>query len=115
MLVLAACAPDYDHVLLVAEDEPPGASVSSTSVQVPLGETFVVDATPMSTSGPVSSDFTFDLVSADESVLGIQPVVGSDPGTPRFVVFGASEGATQINVLINGMPETPLRASVTQP
>jgi hypothetical protein len=114
VLLLAGCSAQFDHLVLVPEaGAPTGTEVSASFVSLPEGATFAVDVTVMDSSGPILNDFSFNLVSADTSVLGVEPTVGRPDGTASFVFFGVSPGSTQINVLFNDSPEKPIPATVT--
>jgi hypothetical protein len=91
----------------------PGADLSSVSVVVPEGVVLEVAVTPMSADGPLDSDFTFDLVSNDTGVLGVEPALGAPPGVANFVFFGAGPGSTTVSVIVNGQLQTPIQATVT--
>ena len=114
---LVACStPGFDDVQLSELGEPPaGVDVSSSAVSLPLGAVVEVSATPMSASGPLGGSFTFDLVSSDPNVLGVEAALGQPAGAPVFVFFGASAGTTQIEIVLNGMMNGTLAAKVTAP
>jgi hypothetical protein len=108
---LAGCAvPPYDHMDLTAGG---AANASTASITLSEGDVISMTATPMSADGPLGGDFTFALTSSNVSVLGIDPALGQPAGKAVFVVFGASPGTAQVEVTVNGEPETPIPATVT--
>jgi hypothetical protein len=118
-VALTGCStPGYDHVALALVNSgttAPEVQLSSLSVTVPEGVVVEISATPMSAEGPLGGDFTFDLTSSDATVLGVQPALGQPAGAPVFVVFGASAGTAEIQVLVNGEAEAPIAATVVMP
>jgi hypothetical protein len=105
---LTGCStPVYDHVELS------GTAGPTLEVSLQEGSVVEVTATPMSADGPLGGDFTFDLTSNDDSVLGVEPALGQPAGAATFVFFGVAPGSTQVNVTVGGQPETPIPATVT--
>jgi hypothetical protein len=110
---LAGCTQAYDHLELQANDPGAGAQLASRPIVVPEGVIASVTVTPMSSDGPLGGDFSFDLVSSNTDVLGVEPVLGKPPGPAQFVFFGAGPGEATIVVTVNGQTEAPIPATVT--
>jgi hypothetical protein len=112
-IATAGCTAPYDHTQLVGVTGSEDATVSSNLVNLPVGAVVEVQATPMSASGPLGGDFSFNLVSEDTSVLVVKPAIVRQAGA-FFVIFGVNQGTTQIEVLVDGQQqETPIEAVVT--
>jgi len=108
--VLASCSHDYwarFHILTSG----PGVVVNRDVIQVPLGYAVAVRATPMKDDKELDEDVEVDLVSLNQTVLGLDHGVRDH----EFVIWGAREGRTSVDVYVGGSYGEEIDAIVVPP
>lgn len=107
---LVGCVPDFDHVELELVTLPPvPVSVGQRNVDMPVGIAVGVIATPFDTTGEkMDDDVVLDLVSDNETVIGVESSVDDR----SFVLFGVGPGTTSIEVEIDHLKRAEIPVTV---
>lgn len=111
--LVAGCQPPKTSVRFTTSTSSPApVQTSATQIVIPVGLAIGVHAVPLIGDAKAPPESTLTFTPRDSGVIGIRPSIGTEY---PFVIFGAREGTTIIDVALEDAEPTQITATVTAP